>query len=369
MIIKRLIKYISTTLLLLLLFAACSENKDTNSFTIKGKLSNVDAPYFLIATEADEQIKVDTIFVDSKGSFSYEGKTDRLTMASLYFNKKSWSTSVFLDKGWNIEIKGNANRPDLIMVNGGNINDDLTAFKKRNEDMFNAKADILQSLAGTTIHEIPQNKDAELKNVDFELTNRVRTYIENNPDKIASVVLIQDFFKNENFIETLDKCLDLLTGDALRFPLTKDLRKYSEMLKQSQVGAMAPVINLKNGNKNLDIKSYKGKYLYLTFTSRDSVIYSTEIPAMMKAYSELKNKNIQFVSVVIDAPENINPPDSVKWTIFYEDRGWASEAFKNYNITEVPYSILISPEGYIVGRNVYASALPAKLEELSEAKE
>lgn len=360
---------ICSILALLLVFSACSRDESGNSFSIKGRLSDVDAPYFFIAVEEDEQIKIDTVFVDEQGAFSYKGKTDHLIMASLYFDKKSWSTSIFLDKGWNVEIKGNADRPDLIKVNGGNVNDDLTLFKKKNSDLFGAKADILQSIASLDKGEVLQNKDAELKNIDFELTNRVRTYVESNPGKIASVVLIQDFFKNEAFLETLDKSLDLLTGDALRFPLTKELRKYSEMLKQSKIGAIAPAINLKNGNKSLNLDTFKGKYIYLTFISHDSTIYTTEIPAMMKAYVDLKSKNIEFVSVIIDAPEKSTPPDSIKWHIYYDQHSWASDVFKNYNITEVPYGVLISPEGYIVGRKIYPAILSLKLDEVLAAKQ
>lgn len=363
------IKYIYVVFLLSLLFVvSCSEKKDPDVYSIKGKLTNIDAPYFFIAIEDEGSVKVDTVFVDSKGSFLHEGKVSHLSMASFYFDQKSWVTSVFVDKGWSIEIKGDANRPDLIMVNGGGVNDDLTEFKRKNADLFNTKADIIQLVVDSDSQDITMNQDVELKNIDFELINRAGAYIDNNPHKIASVVLIQDFYKNPMTAEALDKKLNVLSGEALRFPLTKELKKYSDMLKQSQIGAQAPLVNLKNGKKSLDIKSFKGKYLYLTFTSRDSMIYETEIPAMMKAYSSLKNKNVEFVSIIIDAPENSTPPDSIKWPVFYDNRGWASDAFKNYNVTEVPYGILISPEGYILERNIYAALLPAKMDEILKSK-
>jgi len=358
------IKLIYAVIIVFLFIFSCTEKRDADSYVIKGKLSNIGASYFFLATEEEGAVKVDTIFVDSKGSFLHEGKVTHMIMASLYFDKKSWATSIFIDKGWNIEIKGDANRPDLIMVTGGNVNDDLTEFKKSNADLFNTKADIIQSVMESDTQVISQSQDIELKNIDFELINRANTYIQKNPGKIASVVLIQDFFKNPATAETLDKKLELLTGDALRFPLTKELTRYSDMQKQSQIGASAPHIQLKNGKKSLDINSFKGKYLYLTFTSRDSMIYDSEIPAMMKAYDNLKNKNVKFVSVVIDAPEGSVAPDSIKWDVYYDYRGWASDALKNYNVTEVPYGILISPEGRILERNIYASGLPAKMDEI-----
>lgn len=366
-----MIKVLNKMLLILissLVLIACSKDNNTTSFSLKGRLVNVDSPYFFITFEDENQIKIDTIFIDKQGAFSYKGKTENLVMASLFFDKKSWSTSIFANKGWNVEIKGDVNRPDLIEIKGGDVNDDLTSFKKKNKDLFSAKADILQTIVESDKDNISQNRGAELKNIDFELINRVKGYVENNPEKIASVVLIQDFFKNEMSIETLDDCLSLLVGDALRFPLTSELKRYSEMLKKSQVGAPAPLIDIKRGDEKLDIPAFKGKFLYLTFTSRDSVIYNMEVPAMMKAYTDLKNKNIEFVSIIIDAPEDSTPPDSIKWQLYYEPHGWASNALRNYNITEIPYGVLISPEGNIIARNIHPSTLLSKIEEISNTK-
>ena len=351
----------------LAVFACSDKSKDFN-FTVKGSLSNLDSPFFYIATEAGDSISVDTIFVDKKGEFSYKGKVDALTTASLYFNKKSWSISIFLNKGWDVEIKGNVNRPDLIMVNGGSINDDLTSFKKNNADLFNSKANILQSIHDAGSTEITQNLIADLKNVNFELTNRARTYVEKNPDKIASVILLQDFYKSNTSIETLDHELNLLKGDAADCPLAQELRNYSESVKRSQVGALAPPISLKNDEKTFTLASLKGKYVFLTLASRDLNIYQAEVSAMMKSYSSLKNKNVEFVSIILDSQKDRQMPDSIKWKVFFDAKGWASDIIKDYNITEIPYSLFISPDGYILDRGISVIVLPEKVEELQKLK-
>jgi len=350
----------------LVFLGSCSkDNKD--DFTIKGSLSNLDAPYFFIAMESFDSVFVDTVWVDRQGTFSYKGMVDTLTMTSLYFDKKLWSTSVFLNKGWNVDVKGDINYPDLIKVDGGDVNDDLTTFKKANSELFKNRTDVLRKIEEAGNPEIKLNYSNELKNINFDLTNAAKDYIEKNPEKIASVVLIQDFYRNNTSIEQLQQSLSLLKGKAQSFYLADDLRDYSAKVKLSQVGSLAPDFEMKNGDKESNLNVYRGKYLYLTFATQNGGVYQNGLPAMMEVYKKLKNKDVEFVSVIVDSIiEEV--PDSIKWPVFFDRKGWASKPIDLYNITELPFSVLISPEGRIIERGISAAILPEKIDELQKAK-
>lgn len=354
-------------ILLLLIMISCGEKKKDYDFIVKGKLDNINSPYFYITFDAVDTLILDTIFVDSKGEFNYKGNIDKLTMASLYFNEKSWSTSIFVNKDWNVEVNGDINRPDLIMVKGGAVNDDLTSFKKANETLFKSKADLLQAVDDeSTNPEIVQNHITELKNVNFELTNKARVYVEDNPEKIASVILIQDFYKNSTSIEMLDRLLSLLTGEAATYPLSRDLKEYSEKVKLSEIGKKAPDFKLTLKGKTKDLESLKGKYVYLTFGLDKLELYTFEISTLIKLYPELKKKNVEFISVILDVNHNPVIPDSIKWDVFYDYKGWASNIVQDYNIISVPYGVLISPEGYILERDLKSVALEEKIKEIQK---
>lgn len=341
-------------------FFACGKNDD-QSLRIKGKLSNLDAKHFYIAIDNPSSIDVDTIFVDKNGSFTFKKDIDKLTMASLYFENQSWPISIFLNKGWSIEIEGNIENPDLIKVTGGDVNDDLTSFKKKNSDLLKSRSELLKKISQTQSAETSQVYSAELKNINFDLTNKAKEYIESNPDKIASVVLMQDFYKNNISTEVLEEMISKLKGDALSFPLTSDLKRYCERAKRSEAGAIAPDFSFKDkNNRTVTKESFKNKYLYITFAAQKGEIYEKSIPAMIQEYNVLKKDNIEFVSVYVDY-ETTNTPDSIKWSVIYEPKGWASEAVKAYNITELPYSILISPEGYIIERGIPVVSLATKI--------
>ena len=53
---------------------------------------------------------------------------------------------------------------------------------------------------------------------------------------------------------------------------------------------------------------------------------------------------------------------SMKWVVLPEYGGWSSVVFEDYNIKELPYSILVSKDGKILERNVTMFNLKNRLE-------
>lgn len=351
---------------------ACSQN--VNEFKVSGRLDNVEAPYFFAAYEKNDTLRVDTILINDKGEFSFRGVVDTLSIVSLYFNQETASPYVyiFVDKGWDVKIKGDLLYPDLIAVNGGDVNNDLTIFKEKNKDILKSRLDILNKILDKKSETIALNSEkdygAELKRLNFELSNVAAQYVKDNPSKIASVVIISAMFKDENLIPRLDACLDLLKNEAATFPLVEELREFSAKVKKTGVGSVAPNFILKDLNgKNVSLTNYRGKYVVLAFLSTTCDACNMERKDAIDLYNNLKEKkeDIDIVTVVIDhdiAPFSPATLDSIKWTILPEYDGWASPVFELYNIQEVPYNILISPTGVILDRDFVITELPEKFQ-------
>lgn len=367
----RIFKFIATTLLLLVLFFSCK--KDNRNLTVSGELANVEGDHFIAAFEKGDSIIIDTIKIQD-GKFSYKAYVDTLTVMRLYFNNttKSPKLFAFVDKNWDVKIKGDISYPDLITIEGGDVNNDLTEFKKQNKELLENQAKIISSVHKDS-SSTEENKDyiMNLKNINFELADATSEYVKKNPSKIASVVLMNVFFKDETLIPRLDEALNKLTGKAELFYLTQELRDFSQRVKRVQVGTYAPSFSLETtkGVKK-DLANYREKYLLLSFESTDCKSCTQTRPEIIKTYNNIKNdknlKNeINFVSIIIDSekkPLAKTSRDSIKWDIFLEDGSWASKTFRQYNINEVPYFILVSPSGTILERNFPIDALPAKLE-------
>jgi len=351
-------------------------DKKTTSYEISGKLDNVTGNYFLMSHEFGDSIKIDTIPINTKGEFSFLSEVDTLTEMSLYFNQNTKSTYILVNKGWNVELKGDVLYPDLINVKGGDVNDDITAFKNQNKDLLKNRADILMSADGKNPNrDTLEVKDyvVELKNINFELSNIAANYVKTNPDKIASVMLINTFFKDETSIPRLDENLALLKGKAADFQLTQDLKQFRDNVKRSAVGSVAPNFTLNDlKDKKVQLIDFRGKYVLLTFASTTCEICKLEKKDAISVYNDLKKqkKNIEFITIVKDiedTPISKNITDSVKWTIIPVKGGWSAKAFETYYIREMPYNILIAPTGTILERDFPIFSLPKKMDELVDS--
>ncbi|MDR2949577.1 MAG: redoxin domain-containing protein [Prevotella sp.] len=363
-----------TGLIILFVIILVSCNKKSTMYEISGKLENVTGNYFLMSHESGDSVLIDTIPISAKGEFSFKGAVDTLTEVSLYFNQNTKSTYLLMDKGWNVELEGDALYPDLINIKGGSVNDDITAFKTKNKDLLKTRADILNAAEKKS----PDNdtlkvKDyvVELKNINFELSNIAANYVKSNPDKIASVMLINTFFKDETSIPRLDENLALLRGKAADFPLTDNLKRFRDKVKLSSVGAVAPNFKLKDlKGKDVQLTDLRGKYVLLSFASTTCEVCRYEKKDAVVVYNELKKqkKNIEFITIVKDiedVPISKNITDSVKWTVIPVNGGWSAKTFDTYYIREIPYHVLISPTGVILERDFPIFALSKKMDELA----
>jgi len=359
------------SLFICIILSSCG--KKTGNFEISGTLENVTGDYFFVSHEAGDSLIVDTIPIDKKGRFSYEGKVDTLTVMSLYFNKNTRNTFILVDKNWDVQMKGDVLYSDLIEVKGGEVNENLTNFKNKNKDLLKSRADILREAEHSTSGNdslLVKDYVVELKNINFELANIAESYIKDNPEKIASVMLLNTFFKDETSISRLDECLNLLKGKAVDFPVTADLKSYRDKVKLSAIGSYAPHFSIKNlKDKQIQLVDFRGKYLLLSFVGTTCNVCREEKKDAIAVYNQLKKekKNIEFVTIVKDIeqePLSKNITDSVKWDILPVYGGWGARVFDTYYVREIPYNILISPTGYILERDLHILSLPAKLDEV-----
>lgn len=371
---KQTIVSILTSLLLAILALSSCKN-DPSAYEIKGKISNVVGEHFYLSYEKGDSIIVDTIPISDKGEFSVQGSIDTLTVMSFYFNDNTRSTFALVNKGWDVKIEGDVLFSDLLEIKGGDVNNDISEFKNKNKELLKSRAELL-NLTEDKINNndsvVPKDYLGNLKNLNFELSNIAEKYVQSNPDKIASVMLLSIFFKDETSVSRLDENLKLLRGKASDFQITQELKTFVNKVKPSTTGSMAPAISLEDiNNKRVRILDFRGKYVLLSFASTTCKVCIEEKKNAVEVYNQLKKekRNIEFITIVKDIeqePISKNITDSVKWHIIPVKGGWSAQPFEDYNVHEMPYNILISPSNHILERDVNIFALPKKMEELAK---
>lgn len=183
--------------------------------------------------------------------------------------------------------------------------------------------------------------------------------------------------------DVTNKLADKEVNDQFRTQMTMSLsqnklqlQKMFEM-KAAQaklVGTASPDFDYENhkGGKT-KLSSLKGKYVYIDTWATWCGPCRQEIPHLAKVEEKYHGKNIEFVSVSIDAQK-----DHEKWKNFVTekklggvqvmaDKDWNSDWAVAYGIQSIPRFILIGPDGKVIDADAPRPsdpALSAKLDTL-----
>lgn len=152
-----------------------------------------------------------------------------------------------------------------------------------------------------------------------------------------------------------------------------DFIQYVDKLKLTAIGQPAPEIALPNPQGQIvKLSSMRGKYVLVDFWAKWCGPCRAENPNVVRAYQKYKDKGFTVFGVSLDRNKEdwiqAIQEDHLTWTHVSDLKYWQSEAAKTYNITGIPFSVLLDPNGVIIGKNLRGAALDAKLEEIFTGK-
>lgn len=156
---------------------------------------------------------------------------------------------------------------------------------------------------------------------------------------------------NPNSATLYNDLMALSTSEKFKADITE---KYNK-IKSLAAGTPSPKFDYENhkGGKT-SLESLKGKYVYIDVWATWCGPCRQEIPSLQKVEQQYHGKNIEFVSISIDAKK-----DHEKWskmvtekqlggTQLFADSDWSSQFIKDYAIDGIPRFILVGPDGKIV---------------------
>ena len=150
------------------------------------------------------------------------------------------------------------------------------------------------------------------------------------------------------------------------------LRQYYAMAqaKKKMNNVAAPNFDYENhAAGKTTLESLKGKYVYIDIWATWCGPCRAEIPSLKKIEAALHGKNIEFVSISVDAEK-----DHDKWKTFVTDKELSgiqlyagktpvSDFIKAFQVNTIPRFILIDPSGKVVDADAARPSDP-KLQEL-----
>lgn len=191
-----------------------------------------------------------------------------------------------------------------------------------------------------------------------EILNVIK-WIKSNPNSQINSNIIYDYLRKNIQDEELRKVFYKLPISNRRNAWAQELDYF---LNRLAIGKIPPDFNQSDTSGNeIVLSKFLGKYILLDFWASWCRPCREATPELVKTYNKFRNKNFEIISIALD--ENRDKwikalvQDAMIWVNVSDLKFWKNEIAISYNITSIPFNILINEKGIIIAKNVWREDL------------
>lgn len=383
-----MMKRIATVAVIAVLLFSCKDKSDEKAFEVSGTITNNSATMIYLEhlpMATAQATVVDSARLGKDGKYSLKSGSLESSVFNLRLDRSAYPFASVINDVKKITVnvtfsKENKEFPEKYEVKGSDasnkMKDFMFAFNSQLQAIYfkDQLADSLQK-AGASDSAI-----AVLQTERSKLAVDARTLLDSSLQQSGNPALtmfVLGYYQSTANIagyqlaglgeSEVKKIIDEL---AAKFPAHTRLAEIKKSLA-GLVGSPAPEITLPDPNGTpVKLSSFRGKYVLVDFWASWCKPCRQENPNVVKAFNRFKDKNFAILGVSLDRPGQKDDwtkaimQDKLTWTHVSDLMYWNSPIVPLYNISGIPYNVLVDPEGKIIGEKLFGEALEEKLAEV-----
>ncbi|MBQ4064256.1 MAG: AhpC/TSA family protein [Bacteroidaceae bacterium] len=369
--------------LLALLAIATFATAQKRSFVINGEMSSSKLCY---SNEHVKEVKLEQV-IDGQptviatatvenNKFTLEGELPATTGLCSITGFDNGSLELFLEEGTTKVGPFDAAYPVAARIGGTPSNDTYQAYLDLNNRCIRESKERMKKAYESVPAEFKGNPTAEadytsptfyVNNLHFKVA--IMDFIYNNINSPVALYVIKYAMVPTFTTDVIQTFLDAVPQEQQNQPIYKELVNNirSANLKE---GAVAPDFAGRTPEgKEYKLSDFQGKYVFIDFWASWCAPCRREIPYLKEALAYSENSdNLVVLSYSIDnkRPDWVNCIEKNQlihnnWVHISTLKGWNSEGIKLFNVTGVPFTALIDPEGKVVEFGLRGEEMVKKL--------
>lgn len=251
-------------------------------------------------------------------------------------------------------------------------NMDAELNSQENKDWYNAafhsyEDSVEYYAAKMKTPQTPLERKETLNNYDDRLSvfrAVLKNFVQQHAmEDIAAKALIITCFRNVDVnSDSLLAISGSLKGDGKSNRYAAYFFQEMQARKNDAVGKMFLPFSMTDESGNVVAsENFKGKYILVLFWASWCIPCRAEIPELLAAYHQLKDKNFDVLAVSMDTNKSnwlqAIHHDKTDWHNLFDGKAWNDDVARNYAVHVIPKNLLIDTSGKIIARNISAAGL------------
>ena len=358
------------------LTAACSNNSSNKAQTLSGTIANAEGQQVtLIGFPKGQPDTLGTKFLTASGDFSFPVNAGPLAFYSLYVGE---SESIVLAFDSTQSPVVTADFTTITSTYDVSNSKDSENIRDSYVESYNFEKTLDSTMAA--LQEAAQSQDNDARIQLSKEYNEMRVaykdfiigHIDADSTNIANFSVLQRLNPEEDwpyFIKVRNGLNKRLKGNPFYDQMANQIAQLENQKKAESAfapGSLAPDIVLPSPDgEEFALSSLRGNYVLIDFWAAWCKPCRMENPNIVKMYKKYENDNFEILGVSLDQHRDkwieAIAKDNLTWPQVSDLGYWQSAAAQLYNITSIPYTVLLDPDGKIIATRLRGKPLEDKM--------